>query len=114
MNLMKFNRSKCRVPLLGRNNYIHRYRLGAGQLERSSAEKNLAVLMDNRLAMSQQCALVAKKANGILGCTKKNMASRLMELILSLLCPGEATSGALGPVLGNKKKNRKDEVFSFF
>ena len=114
MNLMKFNRSKCRVPLLGRNNYIHRYRLGAGQLERSSAEKNLAVLMDNRLAMSQQCALVAKKANGILGCTKKNMASRLMELILSLLCAGEATSGALGPVWGNKKKNRKDEVFSFF
>ena len=38
--------------------------------------------MDNRLAMSQQCAFKAKKANGTLGCTKKSMASRLREVIL--------------------------------
>ena len=54
---------------------MHQYRLGDDLLERSSAEKDLGVLVNNRLAMSQQCALVAKAANGILGCINKNVAS---------------------------------------
>ena len=53
-------------------------------LERSSAEKDLEVLVDDRLAMSQQRGLVAKKANGILGCITKRVTSMLREVILLL------------------------------
>lgn len=53
-------------------------------LQRSSAEKDLSVLVGNKLPMSQQCALMARKASGILWSIKNNMASRLREVVLLL------------------------------
>jgi len=81
-NLMKFNTGKCRVLHLGRNNSMHQYRLGAELLESSSLEMDLRLLVDDKLTMSQQCALVAKKTSGILGCIKKRVASRSREVLL--------------------------------
>ena len=58
-------------------------RLRADLLERISAKKDPGVPVDNRLAMSQQRALVAKNTNGILGALK-SVASRSREVILPL------------------------------
>ena len=55
-NLMRFNQSKCKVLHLERKKCMHQYRLGDELLERSSVEKYLRVLVDNRLVMSQQYA----------------------------------------------------------
>ncbi|XP_010071490.1 PREDICTED: probable G-protein coupled receptor 123 [Pterocles gutturalis] len=82
-NLMKFNKGKCRVLHLGRYNSMYQYRLWVDLLE-SSAAKDLRVLVENKLTKSQQCALVAKKASGILGCIRTSVASSSREAILPL------------------------------
>ena len=71
INGMKFTKNKCRILHRGQSNAGHRYKLGDRWLESSPAERDLGVLV----SMSQQCALAAKRANGILGCIKHSITS---------------------------------------
>ncbi|PKU47388.1 rna-directed dna polymerase from mobile element jockey- hypothetical protein [Limosa lapponica baueri] len=97
-NLMKFKKAKGKVLHLGKHNSGVQHMLESTWLGSSSVERDLGVLVDNKLSMSEQCAAVAKKANSMLGCIKKGITSRYSHCP-TLLSAWQTTPGILCSVL---------------
>lgn len=60
--LVQFDETKCKVLCLGWGSHKLKYRLGDECIENSTMEKDLGVLDDKKLNMTQQCVLVVQKA----------------------------------------------------
>ena len=78
-NLMRFIKAKCKVLHLGSSNLYYQYKLGDVRIEYSPAKRDLGILLDDKLDMSQRCDLAAQKADCTPGCPKRRVVSRERE-----------------------------------
>jgi len=81
VNLMKFNKAKCKVLHCGQGNLQYQYKMEEEPIVSRPLEKNLGMLLDVKLDMSQQCVLAA---HHILSCIQRSVASRSREVIFPL------------------------------
>jgi len=64
---LPFNAGKCKVLHLGRNNTKATYTLGSQELQETEEEKDLGVIVDNKLTFHSNAATATRKANQMLG-----------------------------------------------
>ena len=84
---MNFNWENCKVLHLGIKNVKHKYKMWDTWLDSSICENDFGVLVDNKLNMSQQCDMAAKKANAILRCIESRAREVIIPLYSTLLRP---------------------------
>ncbi|KAJ7422686.1 hypothetical protein BTVI_13212 [Pitangus sulphuratus] len=75
-NIMRFNKIKCKMLHLCQGSPRYQHRLWGEQIKSSPAEKDLGVLVGERLDMTQPCALTTQKAKPVLSCIQSRVGSR--------------------------------------
>jgi len=105
---MKLNKAKCKVLPTGQGKPKHKYRLGGERIESSPEEKDSGVPADEKLNVTQQCALTVQKAYCTLGCIKSQQVEGGDSA--PLLRSGKTPPGALRPALEPSVQERHGPV----
>ena len=81
---MSFNVNKCKIMHLGYGNTKHEYNLNGTVLLETEAEKDLGVIIDNKLKFEQHIKGIVAKANRMIGLIKISFESIDKEMFLNL------------------------------
>ena len=81
---LPFNATKSHSLHLGHGNPRHQYTLDGQILEASEEEKDLGVIVDDRLKFRKHAATAAKKANRTLACIRRTIKYKEKDMIVPL------------------------------
>jgi len=82
--LMRFNKSKCKVLHIGRNNGRSLNVFGVDKLEEANGEKDLGITIDEEMKFSSHAQATVAKCNRVLGYIRRSIASKSSHVILPL------------------------------
>ena len=81
---MKFNVGKCKVLHLGRRNPRYEYNMGDRTLETATEEKDMGVIIDEKLQFDKHTEVKANKANKVLGLLRRSFETLDKETLVWL------------------------------
>ena len=70
---IRFNGSKCKVLHTGKNNPIYTYNIGDSIMEVTTAEKDLGIIVDDKLTFETHIDKTIKRANKLSGMIVHNI-----------------------------------------
>ena len=81
---MLFNADKCKVRHFGNNNAKENYSINNTVLKVVEEEKDLGIIVQNNLKVSEQCSRSVKTANRVRGMISKIFQKKSKEIIIPL------------------------------
>ena len=81
---MEFNVDKCKTLHIGNNNINFSYNINGTAVNNTTEQKDLGVIVDNKLTFSKQCVEAAKQANKVLGFISRSFDYKSKDVILPL------------------------------
>ena len=80
---MQFNKNKCKVLGMGKNNENRDYMMQGANLERVTQEKDLGVAIDTEISRQDNARQLSVKPTG-LGCFHRGINYKSKEVVLTL------------------------------